>query len=82
MEEKIIQFEVEKTRYYFPDKVHYIDIDSGDINLPARLVEARKEILEYSDQLAKEHGIEDIDDISKVNTGDIEKDIYILREAD
>lgn len=82
MEEKIIQFQVERTRYYFPNKTHYIEIDAGDINLPTRLIEARKQMIEYSEKLAKQHDIQGIDDISEVSTGDIEKDITILQEAD
>lgn len=82
MEEKIIQFQVEKTRYHFPDKKHYIDIDAGDINLPTRLVESRKQIIEYSEKLSKQYNIEGVNDISKVSTGDIEKDISVLREVD
>lgn len=82
MEEKTIQFQIEKTRYYFPDKAHYIEIDAGDINLPTRLVEARKQIIEYSTNFAKELGVDNLDDVSKVGTGDIDKDIAVLRGVD
>lgn len=82
MSEKIIQFSVEKTRYYLPDRVHYIDIDAGDVNFPTRLIEARKEIIEYSGNIAKIYNIEGLDDIATVTTGDIEKDVLVLREAD
>lgn len=82
MEQKTIQFQIEKTRYYFPDKTRYIELDEGDVNLPSRLVEARKKIIEYSENLAKKYGVNGLDDISKVSSGDIEKDIEVLRDAD
>lgn len=82
MENKIIQFEVEKSRYYFPDKVRFIEFDSGDIDLPSRLVDARREIVSYSENLSKQYSVNGVGDISKISTGDIDKDVEILRSAD
>ncbi len=82
MEKKIFNFEVKKTRYYFPDEVRFIEFDSGDVDLPLRLVDTRKEIIEYSENLSKKYNVSGINDISKISTGNIDEDIKILRDAD
>ena len=57
----------------------------NDNNLPVRFEEAENNIQKYIETIQKENGIEtpkNLDEIGEVSTGDIEKDIKIIKSAD
>lgn len=77
-----IYLDIEKKRYYIGKSDKYIEFDDADINIPVRLTEAIEDINKYIQDFKTKYGIEETDDINKVSTGDIQKDIALMKEAD
>lgn len=80
--EKVINFEIEKEKFRLGNCDKYIEFDTGDIFIPERFSTAKKEITEYIEDLRKKYNIKDIDDISNIDTGNVQEDIKAIREAD
>lgn len=80
--EKVLDFNIKKTKYRLGNSDRYIEIDDGDVNLPVRIQDAMNNIQSYMDELKKKYGTTDLEHINKVSTGDTEKDIEVLKEAD
>lgn len=78
---KVLGFELEKTRYRLGNSDRYIEIDDGDANLPARIVEAQENIRAYVQRL-RDEGLAPAEDGKTATTGDLEKDLALLSEAD
>lgn len=80
--EKVINFEIEKTRYRLGNSDRYIEIDDGDLNLPVRFQEIGEDIQKYFNELKDKFGIKDLNDVNNISTGDIAKDVEELKNTD
>lgn len=80
--ERVIDFDIETIRYKLGKSDKYIEIDPSDLNLPVRFNTAIENIRNYAKSLSEKHGIKNIDDISNINTGDINMDISEISGAD
>lgn len=55
----------------------------NDNNLPVRFEQAQKNIYAHAEELQKKYNVDvDIENINAVSTGDITKDVEIIKEAD
>lgn len=82
MEEKILELDIKKTRYRLAGTDKYIEIDEGDFNFPVRFNEAYKNIEKYVDEVCKKKGVNDINDISKMEKIPTDEAAEIITEAD
>lgn len=78
----IIDYKVKRTRYYLGDSEQFIEIDEGDMNMPIRIQQMKKDIDEYIDSLKTKYGINDIDDLGSIKTGDVDEEIQVFVETD
>lgn len=78
----VINFEIERKKYRLGKSDRYVEIDTGDFNIIQRFEQANREITDYLDKLSKKYGINGIEDVGNISTGDISKDIEQLKETD
>lgn len=71
-----------KIQRYYMDGDRYIEINAGDLNFPHRLEEVRQRVLAYQNNLKKKYGINSIDELGTINTGDYTKDVEELYKTD
>lgn len=82
---ELVELDLGKKEYQLGKNGPIVEILTSDGNLPIRLSDGIKNIEKHIKDMQTEYGvndIKDIDEISKVSTGNIETDIEFMRKAD
>ena len=81
--ENIVNFNLDENKItYTLGNGRKMAIDTGDFNLPDKIFEAHEAITEYFDKQKDEHNIKSVEDIHNMSSGDLMKDLEMLRAND